>query len=280
LKIRKAVITAAARSQRDLPLQNLVDRDGARKSVLTVLVEEMVRAGVDEVCIIVCPGNETAYREAAGEHADRVTFVPQAEPRGYGHAVHCAKGFVGGEPFLHQVGDHIFIPPPDAPHGAEFLVAAATENACAVSGVQPTRENLLPYFGTIGGQRVKGTPDTYTVERVAEKPTPTEAEQTLMVPGLRAGHYLCFVGTHVLTPLAMDLLDHYVRANEGSHGIQLSPVLDELAGREKYLAVETRGRRYPLDTRYGLLTAQLALALSGADRDEVLTGLVDMLAAR
>jgi UTP--glucose-1-phosphate uridylyltransferase len=280
VKIRKAVITAAARSQRDLPLQSLVDRDGVRKSVLSVLVEEMVRAGVDEVCVIVCPGDETAYRDASGEHADRVTFVPQAEPRGYGHAVHCAKDFVGGEPFLHQVGDHIFIPPPDAPHGAEFLVSAAVENACAISGVQPTRENLLPYFGTIGGQRVKGTPDTYTIESVAEKPTPTEAEQTLMVPGLRAGHYLCFVGTHVLTPLAMDLLDHYVRANEGANSIQLSPVLDALAGREKYLAVETRGRRYPLDTRYGLLTTQMALALSGVDRDEVLTSLLEMLATR
>jgi UTP--glucose-1-phosphate uridylyltransferase len=280
VKIRKAVITAAARSQRDLALQSLVDRDGVRKSVLSILVEEMVRAGVEEVCVVVCPGDETPYRDAAGEHRERVHFVAQEEARGYGHALYQAKAFTGGEPFVHQVGDHIFLPATDAPHGAEHLVAVATENGCSVSGVQPTRESLLPYFGTIGGQRVGGTQDRYTVESVVEKPTPTEAEQTLMVPGLRAGNYLCFVGTHVFTPLVMDLLERHVRAHDGAGGIQLSPVLDELAGRERYLAVESRGKRYPLDTRYGLLTAQLALALSGVDRDEVLTGLVDLLATR
>jgi UTP--glucose-1-phosphate uridylyltransferase len=277
VKIRKAVITAAARGQRDLPVQSLVDRDGVRKSVLSILVEEMIRAGAEEVAVITCPGDEDAYRAAAGDHAERVRFIPQNEPCGYGHALHCAKDFVGGEPFLHQVGDHIFIPTPDREHCAEHLVAAAVENDCAVSGVQPTRENLLPYFGTIGGQRVKGTPDTYLVESVVEKPTPTEAEQTLLVPGLRSGHYLCFVGTHVLTPLAMELLDRHVRDSDGQTNIQLSPVLDTLAGREKYLAVEAKGRRYPLDTRYGLLTTQLALALSGVDREPVLTELVSLL---
>lgn len=277
MKIRKAVITAAARNQRDLPVQSLVDRDGVRKSVLSILVEEMIRAGVEEVAVITCPGDEDAYRKAAGEHADRVRFIPQNEPCGYGHAVHCAKEFIGGEPFVHQVGDHIFIPTPDTPHCAEHLVAAAVENDCAVSGVQPTRENLLPYFGTIGGQRVKGTPDAYAIERVVEKPTPTEAEQSLLIPGLRAGHYLCFVGTHVLTPLAMELLDKYVHESNGSQSIQLSPVLDALADREKYLAVETKGRRYPVDTRYGLLTTQLALALTGVDREQVLTELVSLL---
>jgi hypothetical protein len=55
--------------------------------------------------------------------------------------------------------------------------------------------------------------------------------------------------------------------------VALSPVLDELARREQYLAMEAHGRRYPVDVRYGLLSAQLALALSGRDRDEVLTGL-------
>lgn len=280
MKIRKAVITAAAPGQRDLPLQSLVDRDGARRSVLSIQVAEMARAGTEEVCIVCRPGDEEAYHAAvAPELAERVRFAPQPEPRGYGHAVWCARAFTAGEPFLHQVGDHLYLPA-GGDHAAERVCSVAAENSCAVSGVQPTRENLLPYFGTVGGQRIKNTSDLYAVESVAEKPTPTEAEQTLLVPGLRAGHYLCFMGTHVLTPAAMDLLDrHVAAAGQEGRGIQLSPVLDELAGREKYLAVETPGRRYPLDTRYGLLHAQLALALSGVDRDEVLTGLVDLLAA-
>ena len=62
--------------------------------------------------------------------------------------------------------------------------------------------------------------------------------------------------------------------------IPLSPILNELAKHERYLALETKGRRYPLDVRYGLLTAQLALGLSGADREEVLTGLCELLAQR
>jgi UTP--glucose-1-phosphate uridylyltransferase len=279
VKIRKAVITAAAPAQRDLPLQSLVDRDGIRKSVLSIQVEEMIRAGAEEVCVVVVPGGDSAYRQAAGEHAGKVHFVPQAEPRGYGHALWCARAFVAGEPFLHQVGDHIFLSQEGEGHFAERLCSVATDNACSVSGVQATRESLLPYFGTIGGQRVRGTEDAYQVEGVVEKPTPTEAEQSLFVPGLRTGHYLCFMGTHALTPTVMELLDAHVKAN-GDANIQLSPVLDVLAQREKYLAIEAKGRRYPLDTRYGLLNAQLALALSGVDRDQVLVSLTELLTVR
>lgn len=277
MKIRKAVITAAARSQRRLPLQSLVDRDGIRKSVLQILVEEARAAGADDVCVVVCPGDEEVYRGALSESADPVRFVAQQEPRGYGHALLQAREFVGDEPFLHQVGDHLFLSA-DRVRCTERLVAAACDEECAVSGVQPTREHLLPYFGTIGGRRIAGTHDRYLIERVAEKPTPTEAEQSLLVPGLRAGHYLCFVGAHILPPLVLERLER--TAAEGGENIQLSPVLDDLASREKYLALETPGRRYPMDTRYGLLMAQLALALSGPDRDEVLAGLCDLLAQR
>ena len=67
MKITKAVITAAGRKQRSLPLQTLVDRDGAQKSVLRIIVEEALRVGVEEICVILCPGDETAYTEAVGD---------------------------------------------------------------------------------------------------------------------------------------------------------------------------------------------------------------------
>ena len=82
-------------------------------------------------------------------------------------------------------------------------MATAQAEACAVSAVQATRETQLPYYGTIGGRRVAGHRDLYEVETVIEKPTPTEAELRLIVPGLRAGHYLCFFGMPVLTPAVM-----------------------------------------------------------------------------
>jgi UTP--glucose-1-phosphate uridylyltransferase len=97
------------------------------------------------------------------------------------------------------------------------------------------------------------------------------------VPGLRSGHYLCFFGIHILTPLVMELLGRQIEAQGGA---ALSPVLAQLAQQERYLALETHGRRYAVDARYGLLTAQLALALSGHDRDEVLSTLCEMLAQR
>jgi UTP--glucose-1-phosphate uridylyltransferase len=62
--------------------------------------------------------------------------------------------------------------------------------------------------------------------------------------------------------------------------VQLTTALAQLAGRERYLACELEGRRYDVGVKYGLLTAQLALALAGQDRDEVLNGLVELLARR
>ena len=120
--------------------------------------------------------------------------------------------------------------------------------------------------------------DGTATEAPSDDATPTEAEQSLLVPGLRAGHYLCFFGMHVFTPAVMDLLDAAVeRAAEGER-VELSPLLAEVARQERYLALQVEGRRYPLDVGYGLLTAQLALALSGRDRETVLAGLCEMLA--
>lgn len=284
MRISKAVITAAGRQQRTLPLQTLIDRDGAEKAVLRIIVEEALRAQVEEICVIVCPGDEAPYAQAAGEHANRLRFVPQAEPLGYGHAVYCARDFVGADPFLHLVGDHLWVSR-GTKGCAEQLVEVAQAESCAVSAVQASRESLLPYYGTVGGRRVPGRQDLYLIENVIEKPTPTEAEQRLLVPGLRAGHYLCFFGMHVLTPTVMDLLARQVaeHADEGSgrhDKIGLSPALAALAARERYLALERPWWRYDVGVKYGLLSAQLALALSGKDRGEVLAQLLELLALR
>jgi UTP--glucose-1-phosphate uridylyltransferase len=279
MKISQAVITVAGRNQRTLPLQTLIDRDGVPKAVLRIIIEEALRAGVEAICVVVCPGDEPAYREAAGEHAGRLTFVWQEEPLGYGHAVYCAREFVGREPFLHLVGDHLYVS--GASQGcAQQLVEVAGAESCAISGVQASRESALPYYGAIGGRRVAGRNDLYVIEDVLEKPTPTEAEQRLLVPGLRAGHYLCVFGMHVLTPMVMDILAGRVQAAAGRERTDLSSALAELATRERYLALEMRGRRYDMGVRYGLLLAQLALALSGQDREEVLAQLLELFAQR
>jgi UTP--glucose-1-phosphate uridylyltransferase len=99
------------------------------------------------------------------------------------------------------------------------------------------------------------------------------------VPGIRAGYYLCFFGIHVLTPTVMDLLGHLL-SKEPPSSVTLSTALAELARREQYLALEDIGKRYDLGARYGLLIAQLALALNGRERDEVLSHLLELLAER
>ena len=281
MKITKALITAAGRKQRTLPLQMLIDRDGVERSVLQILINEVVHAGVDAIGVVVRPGDEAAYAEVAGDHVGRLHFVPQDQPLGYGHALYAARDFVGDDPFLHLVGDHLYVQR-DAQSCAQHLVEVAQAAACTVSAVQATRESLLPYYGAIGGRRVGGRTDLYRVDTVLEKPTPTAAEQSLLVPGLRAGHYLCFFGMHVLTPTVMEILGRQLAAapTQQTAGVTLSTALAELAGREQYLALEQHNARYDLGVRYGLLTAQMALALNGQDRDEVLARLLELLAQR
>jgi UTP--glucose-1-phosphate uridylyltransferase len=277
VQIKKAVITAAGKSQRTLPLQTLVDRDGQQKTALTIIVEEVLKAGTQEVCVVICPGDQAAYRAAAGAHAGRLQFVEQPAPLGYGHAVQCAAVFTAADPFLLLVGDHLYVSRAEK-NCAQQLVQAASAESCSVSAVQATHESKLPFYGAAGGRLAPGRERLYQIDTVLEKPTPTEAEQSLIVPGLRAGRYLCFFGMHVLTPMVMERLSEIAAA--GTTGISLSAVLNALASRERYLGLELQGRRYDIGLKYGLLTAQLALALDGRDRDEVLSNLVEMLALK
>ena len=274
MRIRKAVITAAGKNQRTLPLQTLIDRDGAEKQVLRIILDEVLTANIEQICIVISPGDESAYLRAAGDRAGATHFVHQTVPLGYGHALYCAKSFIKDDPFLHLVGDHLYV---GSAHEscAQHLVRVAEAQECSVSAVQPLPESLLHNYGAVGGQRIPGTPDLYRVENVIEKPTPTEAEQKLNVSGMRVGHYLCFFGMHVLTPTVIQILEKELPTRSG---ITLSSVLTRLALQEKYLALDSPGRRYDVGVRYGLLRAQVALALSERDRVEVLSQILEALA--
>lgn len=273
MKISKAVITAAAPSQRTLPMQTLIDRDGQEKTVLRIILDEVRQANVDDVCVIIPPGDVSAYAQAAGDRT--VHFIEQRERTGYAGALYLAREFVNDDPFLHLVGDHLYV----GNNGVTCtkpLVDVAVAEECSVSAVQATRETLLSLYGTIGGQRLSGNQHLYRVERVVEKPTPTEAEQTLGISGLRAGHYLCFFGMHVLTPMVIDILGRHLAS--GMSKVTLSSALNELAEREQYLAFEQQSRRYDVGVKYGLFRAQLALALDGRDRNAVLAQLLELVA--
>lgn len=279
MKIRKAVITAAGDFHARLPLQTLVDRNGEIRTALRLMLDEIVESGIEEVAIVVRPGQQDPYVTAAGPHASRLVFFEQANPRGYGDAILRAADFVAGESFLHLVSDHLYLSRSDRPC-ARQLMETATRYECAVSAIQPTRENEIVFFGTVGGSPMAQAEHVYEVSTVIEKPTPTVAEQKLIVAGQRAGHYLCMFGMHVLTPAVMSLLQQNLsRLPEGAN-LDLSSSLNQLAQTERYLALVIQGSRYNISYKYGLLLAQLAFSLSGVDRDLILTELVNLLASK
>jgi UTP--glucose-1-phosphate uridylyltransferase len=274
MRVSKAVITAAAPAQRHLPLQTLVDRDGERKSVLRILLEELSAAGIEKTCVVVHPGDEAVYAASVGDLAGQTTFLPQANASGYANAVYTAHAFTGSDAFVHMVSDHLCLS--ETPGAVvKRIVAVASARECAVSAVQATREHRIPGFGVVAGPRMANEKSLYRVETIVEKPTPTQAEQSLIVPGLRSGYYLGFYGVHVLTARVMSLL----QALEGQR-VSLSAALSQLAAMEEYVALEESAPRYDLGARYGLFMAQLALALAGSDRAEVLAQLVEQLALR
>jgi UTP--glucose-1-phosphate uridylyltransferase len=277
MEVRKAVITAAGTKQRNLPLQTLVDQYGQERSVLSLLVGEAIQGGIDDIAVVVSPGDGDAYADLVADQPARVTFLAQREARGYAHAIWCARDFVEDEPFLHFVGDHIYV---DRESGAcaKRLLELASAEECAVSAVQVTHESELANFGAIGGRQEPGRPGVYRVETVLEKPTPTQAEQQLIVPGLRNAHYLCFFGMHVLTRHVLESIEGLL-SQPSNRNLSLSYALAEVARREQYLAMVQTGKRFDIGVKFGMFAAQLALGIAGADREEMLSQVIRVLAA-
>lgn len=276
MKISKALITLADPNQRSLPLQTLVDQSGTTRSVLEMILEEAISAGIEEIGIVICPNSEESYTEAAGKYANRIQFIVQEKPDGYAQAILLAESFIGNQTFLHMVGDHLCVSLIGR-NCAKQVVEIAERHNASVSGVQSTNESQISSFGAVGGRLADRNERLYQVDRVLEKPSPTEAELELLVPGLRSGYYLCFFGIHVIKPSIFGILKE-TTTNGSSNSKSLSSGLNQLAKREKLLALEVSGQRYDIGSDYGLLFAQLALSFSGKDRDRIVTGILEMLA--
>jgi UTP--glucose-1-phosphate uridylyltransferase len=278
MKISHALITAAGQAQRHIPLQTIVERSGFPRTVLSHLVEEALSSGIEKVGVVISPQDAVLYERAAGDLRERIVFLEQKQPLGYGHAIACGKEFIGENPFLLMVSDHLYISRDSTRSCARQLVEIATAERCCVSAVQSTHESSLSSFGAVGGTLFDSRPGIYAVDHVLEKPTPTQAEQELSVPGMRQGRYLCFFGMHVITPPVLNLLHERLAATADPRSVHLVDILDSLGGVERYLAAELAGRRFDLEQRYGLLVAQLALALDSPQREEMLASLVSLLA--
>lgn len=308
MKIKKAVITAAARGERLYPVADtiqkamlpVVDIDGLHKPVIQIIAEEAFSSGIDEICIVCAPGDGERYINAfaslrdnllksfksvdwAKEEAEkidhllnRVQFAEQKEALGYGHAVYCARQFVNGEPFLLLLGDYLYTSYIAQKRCAAQLLELASTEECSVSAVNPTIEHQISRYGTLTGKHIPNQNGVYQIEKIIEKPSLSTAELELQTPGLRAGYYLCFFGMHVFSPTIFQLLEAELK--NGATNILLTPSLQKLATAEKYLALEVKGNRYDLSRKHGLLRAQVALGLAGEAHDETLSTMVELLA--
>src|SRR5207245_2321489 len=222
-KVRKAVITAAGRGTRQYPASNtvqkemfpLVDRDGLTKPTIQIIAEEALDAGIEQLCIVTAPGDEEQYRrhfqglstellpsfrgkdwalhesEKLAELERTITYATQETPEGFGHAVYCARDFVGDEAFLLLLGDHVYVSEdPEGRRCARQCIDVYEQHGTTTSAVKRTPEDLLHLFGTLAARRLGTDVKVYEVTSLVEKPTPEYAEEHLRVEGLRRGEYL------------------------------------------------------------------------------------------
>jgi len=276
----KAVITAAGKNHRHLPLQTMADAEGMPVSILYRQLKELKEAEVERVGLVINPGDESLMSDAAGDLADFVEWIPQRSAPGYGHAILCAESFVGDEPFLLSIADHLFVSDAQGQNCFKQVLNAAASLKASVSSVQPTRESLIHRFGTIGGVRQERQDGVIRINEVIEKPTPTVAEQRLIVSGLRTGQYLSYFGVHALQPSIFRHLHACIDESAQPERISLTDAVNRMLSEEDYYALEIQGRRFDLEAPFGLLHGQVALALKGPASQQVLSDLLHLVAER
>ena len=311
-KVRKAVITAAGRGTRQYPASTavqkemfpLVDRDGLTKPVIQIIGEEALDSGIEQLCIVTQPGEEKHYREyfrrldddmvkafrgkdwaileseKLGVFGEKMHFAEQHSQEGFGHAVYQAKKFVGDEPFLLLLGDHVYISDIKDRCARQLVSVYEKYGLDAVSGVQPTLERLLHMFGVIKGEPIEPEKGIYKTVLVMEKPTIEVARQKLVTPGQPAGNYLAHFGMHVFSPRIFDSLEYLIKNNiRENNEIQLTAAQEHMRQHcDKYWCVITQGQRYDTGIPYGLMETQLALALSGIHRADICEAIARILA--
>jgi UTP--glucose-1-phosphate uridylyltransferase len=275
--VRKAVIPAAGLGTRHFPASHavmkelfpVVGADGISRALIHYHLIELAAAGIEEICIIVQPGDDVTIRryfEGPGDAylkrlakypqllaeaaqmktwASRLHFREQKTQEGFGHAVFQTRDFAGGEPVLLCLGDHLFRGAPDSPHVA--LVRAAVQGGGkTVSAVNRIRSAELRGYGTIAGRRRAATPELIDVDLIIEKPDVATARARLRVDGLGEDEFLGWFGMHVLAPSIYDVLARMIRDDVRDGGeFQLTRAQELQRQAEGYLALEIKnGKRF------------------------------------
>ncbi len=276
LKVRKAVIPAAGFGTRLFPASKavkkelfpVIDRDGRAKPAILAIIEEAIASGIEELCLIVQPEDREFFedffnnpprienfnrlsrenQEYCGYLAEighRITLVAQTAQEGFGHAVFCAREWVGNEPFLLMLGDHLYASTTATPCARQVLDAYERLGQCVV-GLKITGGAEIGHFGCVGGIW-QSENSTLSVTEFAEKPSLEYAQTNLAVDGIESGHFLTVFGQYVLKPRIFEILEENIRNNVRERGeFQLTSCLDRMRQEDGFMGIVVQGRRFDI----------------------------------
>ena len=274
--VRKAVIPAAGFGTRLFPASKamkkelfpVIDKSGRAKPAIMAIVEEAINAGIEEVCLIVQPGDtelfesffqtppriehynklskeNQVYCDALLELGSRVSFVTQDVQEGFGHAVYCAREWVGNEPFLLMLGDHLY-GSDEEKCCARQVVEAYERVGHSVVGLKVTPIEQLSNFGCVtGAWREENS--LLSLTEIYEKPDPEYAMEHLHVDGMDMDQFLTVFGIYVLQPQIFEFLERNITHNLRERGeFQLTSCLDELRKADGFSGYVVKGRRFDI----------------------------------
>lgn len=273
--LRKAVIPAAGLGTRMFPATKAVKKemfpvvtpDGVCKPIIQTIIEEAIDAGAEEIAIIVRPEDEAVFADYFAPVADayyerlpeaarqqsrvlaeigqRLTFIHQKEAMGFGHAVYCAKDWVGDEPFLLLLGDHIYSSHTTLSCAAQLLDAFTRHGRKSIVSLYTAPGTEVHHYGTVTGTWLDEQQKVLALSEFAEKPSLAYAREHLAVPGLGEDLFLCVYGQYILTPEIFTILGKHIAEGVRQRGeIQLTTALDVLREQEGMLGFLVAGDHY------------------------------------
>jgi len=284
-KVKKAIIPAAGLGTRFLPVTKAMPKEMlpiVDKPTIQYIVEEAIASGIEDIIIVTGKG-----KRAIEDHFDHnfelednlvkkgkfdllekvkdssnvdIHYIRQKDPKGLGHAVWCARKFIGNEPFAVLLGDDIV--QAETP-GLKQLINQYKETQCSVVGVQQVEENETDRYGIVDPIEKKGR--RYQVKQFVEKPKLGTAPSNLAI-----------MGRYVLTPEIFTFLDKHEIGAGGE--IQLTDAIQQLNEIQNVFAYDFEGTRYDVGEKLGFITTTIEMALQHDDlRGELLAYLENVV---
>ena len=269
-KIRKAIIPAAGLGTRFLPATKAQPKEMlpiVDKPTIQYIIEEAIASGIEEILVItgrnkkciedhfdrsieleleLAKSGKNDLLKIINEITDMVDihYIRQKEPKGLGHAIHCAKTFVGNEPFAVLLGDDIVYN--DETPCLKQLINCFDEYQTSIVGVQTVEEDKVSKYGIIDGIYVNDR--VYKVNGMVEKPSKEEAPSNVAI-----------LGRYIITPRIFEILEN-TKPGKGNE-IQLTDALLTLLEEESIYAYNFEGKRYDVGDKLGFLEANIEYAL-------------------